>query len=134
MRSAKCINCHCASCASLSLSLCIIPLQHWEVLSEAEHTKHPMTLHCQKCSTVLGDSLGVCGEMKRMDSIICLSKFTLSLNIQRITLTHRGWSFIYSSLKCRSCRSTVGRVIHSAPSRLATVRSLFLLNKANITY
>lgn len=41
---------------------------------------------------------------------------------------------IYSSLKCRVCRSAAGTVIHSAPPRLATVRSLFLLNKANIRW
>lgn len=49
------------------------------LVTGAEH-KHPMTLHCQQCNTVLGDSLGVCGEIKCMDSILCLSKFTLSLD------------------------------------------------------
>lgn len=41
---------------------------------------------------------------------------------------------IYSSLKCRSCGSAVGKVIHSAPPHLAMVRSIFLLNKANISW
>lgn len=49
-------------------------------LATGAEPKHPMTLHCQQCNTVLGDSLGVCGEIKCMDSILCLSKFTLSLN------------------------------------------------------
>ncbi|XP_044023392.1 protein Mis18-beta isoform X2 [Siniperca chuatsi] len=40
---------------------------------------------------------------------------------------------IYSSLKCRGCHSAVGKVIHSAPSRLAMARSIFLLYKANIS-
>lgn len=39
-----------------------------------------VTLHCDQCKTVLGDSLGVCGEVKCLDSIMCTSKFTVSLN------------------------------------------------------
>lgn len=41
--------------------------------------KHPMTLHCQQCNTVLGDSQGVCGEISCLDSIMCLSKFILGI-------------------------------------------------------
>lgn len=43
--------------------------------SEAE-SSHPMTLHCQQCNTVLGDSLAVCGEIQCLDSVMCLSKFS----------------------------------------------------------
>ncbi|XP_071353770.1 protein Mis18-beta isoform X1 [Trachinotus anak] len=112
-----------------------------------------VTLHCAQCSAVLGDSLGVCGEIKCMDSIMCLI-------LQYLIRTHVGTAVcpppgvtsdvvigdakesghkgemarcIYSSLKCLGCRCAVGRVIHSAPSRLATIRSLFLLYKANIS-
>ena len=49
-----------------------------KLAEEREHTQQQMTLHCQQCNTVLGDSHGVCGEIKCMDSIMCLSKFTLS--------------------------------------------------------
>lgn len=37
--------------------------------------------HCAKCNLVLGDSLGVCGEVKSLRSIICLSEYIcLQLN------------------------------------------------------
>lgn len=39
-----------------------------------EMTQCPMTLHCQHCNTVLGDSVGICGDCKYLDSVICLSK------------------------------------------------------------
>lgn len=39
-----------------------------------ETAQSPMTLHCQHCNTVLGDSVGICGEFQYLDSIICLSK------------------------------------------------------------
>lgn len=48
--------------------------------TRVSEAKHPMTLHCQQCNTVLGDSHGVCGEISCLDSIMCLSKF-----ISRIT-------------------------------------------------
>lgn len=43
---------------------------------ESESDKLQMTLHCAQCNRVLGDSLSVCGEIKWMDSVMCLSKFT----------------------------------------------------------
>lgn len=49
-----------------------------KVAEKAEPKQQQMTLHCQQCNTVLGDSHGVCGEIKCMDSIMCLSKFILS--------------------------------------------------------
>uniref|UniRef100_A0AAQ4NWE3 Protein yippee-like n=1 Tax=Gasterosteus aculeatus aculeatus TaxID=481459 RepID=A0AAQ4NWE3_GASAC len=88
-----------------------------------------MTLHCQQCSAVWGDSFSICGEVRSMDSIVCLSEFISLLGC-------RGWNCtscltIYSALKCRGCCCAVGKVIHSAPWRLASVRSMFLLHKAN---
>lgn len=47
-----------------------------EKLATELDNKQRMTLHCQQCSTILGDSFGICGEIKSMDSILCLSKFT----------------------------------------------------------
>uniref|UniRef100_A0A4W6FCP1 Protein yippee-like n=1 Tax=Lates calcarifer TaxID=8187 RepID=A0A4W6FCP1_LATCA len=93
--------------------------------SKAEYGQ-PMTLHCAQCNTVLGDSVGVCGEIQSMDAIMCLSK-VLFIHCSCFTFS------IYSSLKCRGCRCAVGKVIHSAPLRLAMIRSLFLLYKANIS-
>ncbi|XP_071353771.1 protein Mis18-beta isoform X2 [Trachinotus anak] len=94
-----------------------------------------VTLHCAQCSAVLGDSLGVCGEIKCMDSIMCLRVTSDVVIGDAKESGHKGEMArcIYSSLKCLGCRCAVGRVIHSAPSRLATIRSLFLLYKANIS-
>ncbi|XP_035529410.1 protein Mis18-beta [Morone saxatilis] len=105
-----------------------------KLVSEAEH-QQLMTLHCQQCNAVLGDSLGVCGEVKCMDSIMCIRVTNDVVVSDAAESRHKGEmaNCIYSSLKCRGCLSSVGRVIHSAPSRLATVRSIFLLYKANIS-
>lgn len=49
--------------------------------TEALDQQH-MTLHCSQCNAVLGDSVGVCGEIKCMDSIMCSSEFTSSFSCQ----------------------------------------------------
>ncbi|XP_042356052.1 protein Mis18-beta [Plectropomus leopardus] len=94
-----------------------------------------MTLHCLQCNTVLGDSLGVCGEITFMDSVVCLRVTDDVVVCDSMDKGRKGEmaNCIYSSLKCRSCCCAVGKVIHSAPSRLAVVRSMFLLHKANIS-
>ncbi|XP_030247866.1 protein Mis18-beta [Sparus aurata] len=106
-----------------------------KVAEKAEPKLQQMTLHCQQCNTVLGDSHGVCGEIKCMDSIMCLKVNNDVVISDAKELRHKGEmaNCIYSSLKCRSCGSAVGKVIHSAPPHLAMVRSIFLLNKANIS-
>ncbi|XP_056281904.1 protein Mis18-beta [Pseudoliparis swirei] len=113
----------------------IIQREHaLKMTRETEH-KLRMTLHCQQCNTVLGDSLGICGELKCMDSIVCI-RVTNDVAISDSMETgHKGEmaSCIYSSLKCRGCRCAVGIIIHSAPLRLAAVRSMFLLHKINIS-
>ncbi|XP_078134234.1 protein Mis18-beta [Sander vitreus] len=102
--------------------------------TEAEH-KQRMTLHCQQCNTVLGDSLGVCGEITCMDAIVCIrvTDDVVISDAMESGPKDAMANCIYSSLICRGCRCAVGKVIHSAPSRLATVRSMFLLYKANIS-
>ncbi|XP_029138181.1 protein Mis18-beta [Labrus bergylta] len=94
-----------------------------------------MTLHCQDCHTVLGDSLSVCGDIKCLDSILCLRVTDDVVVSDNKELGHKGEmaNCIYSSLKCRGCRSPVGKVIHSSPSRLASIRSIFLLYKSNVS-
>lgn len=42
--------------------------------SVEEMTNSPMTLHCQHCNIVLGDSVGICGHFQYLDSVVCLSK------------------------------------------------------------
>ncbi|TDG99144.1 hypothetical protein EPR50_G00208120 [Perca flavescens] len=104
-------------------------------LATGEEHKQRMTLHCQQCNTVLGDSLGVCGEITCMDAIVCI-RVTDDVVISDAMESGRKDAMancIYSSLICRGCRCAVGRIVHSAPSRLATVRSMFLLYKANIS-
>ncbi|KAM4542671.1 protein Mis18-beta [Odontesthes bonariensis] len=105
-----------------------------EPTTAAEH-KHMMTLHCQQCNTVLADSVGVCGEMRCMDCIMCI-RVTNDVVVSDVMVSGHDKEMtncIYSTLKCGSCHSVVGKVIHSAPSRLASIRSLFLLHKANIS-
>ncbi|XP_070777215.1 protein Mis18-beta [Enoplosus armatus] len=104
-------------------------------MAAKEEHQQRTTLHCQQCNTVLGDSLGVCGEIKCMDSIMCLRVTSDVVIGDAIESGRKGEmaNCIYSSLKCRGCRSAVGRVIHSAPARLAMARSIFLLYKANIS-
>uniref|UniRef100_A0A3Q3RAB4 Protein yippee-like n=1 Tax=Monopterus albus TaxID=43700 RepID=A0A3Q3RAB4_MONAL len=108
-------------------SVLIRHMNNVKLTAEAQH-KQQMTIHCAQCNTVLGDSYGICGEVhiERMDSIMCLSlQYVLSLLLFTFS--------IFSSLKCHGCSCIVGKVIHSAPSHLATIRSLFLLYKANLS-
>uniref|UniRef100_A0A3Q1J762 Mis18 domain-containing protein n=1 Tax=Anabas testudineus TaxID=64144 RepID=A0A3Q1J762_ANATE len=93
-----------------------------------EPDKQQMTLHCAQCNRVLGDSVGVCGEIQSMDSIVCSSEDKRHFRGK----IHLKYLLTYS-LKCHGCRCAVGKLIHSAPSHLATIRSLFLLSKSNIS-
>ncbi|KAK5917302.1 hypothetical protein CgunFtcFv8_012204 [Champsocephalus gunnari] len=103
-----------------------------EMCAEDGHTQR-MTLHCLQCSTVLGDSFSACGEC--VDSIVCLSVTDDVVVSDAMKSGHKGEMArcISSSLKCRGCGSAVGSVIHSAPPPLAAVRSMFLLQKKNIS-
>uniref|UniRef100_A0A3B4ZQW2 Mis18 domain-containing protein n=1 Tax=Stegastes partitus TaxID=144197 RepID=A0A3B4ZQW2_9TELE len=105
-----------------------------QLSSGAELTTR-MTLHCQQCNRVLADSFCICGEIKCMDSIVCLKVTSDVVVSEAMESGHKGdmVNCIYSSLECRGCRSAVGKVVHSAPSRLAVIRSIFLLYKANIS-
>ncbi|KAM9708416.1 protein Mis18-beta [Menidia menidia] len=103
-------------------------------LSTAAEHRHMMTLHCQQCHTVLADSHGVCGEINSMGCIMCIS-ITNDVVVSVVMVSGRKRELvdcIFSALQCNSCHSVVGKVIHSAPSRLASIRSIFLLHKANI--
>ncbi|XP_051813393.1 protein Mis18-beta [Acanthochromis polyacanthus] len=104
-------------------------------LGSAEELTTRMTLHCQQCNRVLSDSFSICGEVKCMDSVMCLKVTNDVVVSELMEVGHKGdmANCIYSSLECRGCCSAVGKVVHSAPSRLAAVRSIFLLYKANIS-
>lgn len=38
-------------------------------------------LQCMTCNTVLGDSLGICGEVQSLQLIVCLSKLFFSITL-----------------------------------------------------
>uniref|UniRef100_A0A8C6UUX7 Mis18 domain-containing protein n=1 Tax=Neogobius melanostomus TaxID=47308 RepID=A0A8C6UUX7_9GOBI len=93
-----------------------------------------MTFHCEKCNTVFGDGLSVCGEVKSMGCILLL-KVTKDIVIDDKKETELKGDLaqcMYSFLLCRCCRSFVGRIIHSSPTRLANCRSMFLLHKPSL--
>ncbi|XP_050981442.1 protein Mis18-beta [Labeo rohita] len=88
-------------------------------------------LQCMTCNTVLGDSLGICGEVQSLQSIICLKvtedvkvdkKLEMSLNGQLAFST-------YQVLHCAGCHGAVGLALHSTPEHLSALRNLFLLRK-----
>ncbi|KAM4723875.1 protein Mis18-beta [Anableps anableps] len=94
-----------------------------------------MTLHCLQCNTVLADSLGVCGELKRIDSIMCIRVTNDVVVSDALESVRKGEmaNCICSHLKCRFCNCVVGKVVHAAPLHLAATRSVFLLNKAKMS-
>ncbi|XP_016364153.1 protein Mis18-beta-like [Sinocyclocheilus rhinocerous] len=88
-------------------------------------------LQCMTCNTVLGDSLGICGEVQSLKSIICLKvtedvrvnkKLEMSLNGHLAFSTHQV-------LHCAGCHGAVGLVLHSTPEHLSALQNLFLLRK-----
>ncbi|KAM4625058.1 protein Mis18-beta [Polymixia lowei] len=96
--------------------------------------KDLMTFHCEQCSSVLGDSLGVCGELKCVNSIMCYKVTNDVIVSDEVESGQEGElsQCLYSSLTCSGCQSVVGAIIHSAPHHLEMVRSIFLLQKDNI--
>ncbi|XP_030575330.1 protein Mis18-beta [Archocentrus centrarchus] len=105
-----------------------------KLLSTAAVRRQQLTLHCQQCSAILADSTGVCGEMKSIDAIMCIRVTSDVVISDKTESGHKGElsNCIYNSLKCSGCHNALGKVIHSAPSHLAVIRSIFLLCKANI--
>ncbi|XP_026134086.1 protein Mis18-beta [Carassius auratus] len=88
-------------------------------------------LQCMTCNTVLGDSLGICGEVQSLQSIICL-KVTENVSVNKkleMSLTgHLAFS-TYQVLNCAGCQGAVGLVLHSTPEHLSALRNLFCLQK-----
>uniref|UniRef100_A0AAY4DH45 Mis18 domain-containing protein n=1 Tax=Denticeps clupeoides TaxID=299321 RepID=A0AAY4DH45_9TELE len=95
--------------------------------------KSTSVLLCAKCSTVLGDSLGVCGADSGVDvkAIICSSKPTdvLVQNELKISLEGPLAACAYNSLCCSTCHRQVGVRLQSTPPHLSALRSLFILHK-----
>nr|XP_054598167.1 protein Mis18-beta [Nothobranchius furzeri] len=105
------------------------------VITTDADDRQALTFHCQQCNTVLGDSFSVCGEVERLDSIMCLKVTSDVIVGDAEEPGHKGEldNSIYSSLTCRTCQRSVGRIVHAAPSHLASVRNIFLLSKENIS-
>ncbi|XP_052006969.1 protein Mis18-beta [Xyrauchen texanus] len=86
---------------------------------------------CTTCNTVLGDSLGICGEVQNHQFVICL-KVTEDVRVDKkleTSLDGQLASSIYQGLHCAGCRGRVGLVLHSTPEHLSALRNLFLLRK-----
>lgn len=93
-----------------------------------------MTFHCERCNTVWADSLGVCGEAKCFDSLICINvtQDVIVKNELESRVQGEMKNCVYNSLICAGCSCAVGVVLHSTPAHLACLRSLFLMQKDKI--
>ncbi|KAG1950309.1 protein Mis18-beta [Pimephales promelas] len=88
-------------------------------------------LQCLTCNTVLGDSLGMCGEVQSLESIICLN-VTEDVRVNKkleMSLIGKLAFSTYQVLHCAGCNGSVGLVLHSTPEHLSALRNLFLLRK-----
>ncbi|CAL8288588.1 protein Mis18-beta [Gadus morhua] len=93
-----------------------------------------MTLHCHRCSTVLGDSLAVCGDFKMTDSIMIVRVTdSVSLSDKTGSTKDRGLkNCLHRALECSRCQCIIGAVVDSTPVHFEILRSVFLLHKENI--
>ncbi|XP_026079328.1 protein Mis18-beta-like [Carassius auratus] len=88
-------------------------------------------LQCMTCNTVLGDSLGICGEVPSLQSIICL-KVTEDVRVHKkleMSLIGKLAFSTHQVLDCAGCHSAIGLVLHSTPEHLSALQNLFLLRK-----
>ncbi|XP_056616606.1 protein Mis18-beta [Triplophysa dalaica] len=88
-------------------------------------------LQCMTCNTVLGDSLGICGEVQSLQLIVCLKvsdDVSVSKPLEMSLDGHLAYS-TYHLLRCAGCKSSVGLALHSTPEHLSALRNLFLLRK-----
>lgn len=77
-------------------SLLVERIDDLETITTLE-PEHLMTFHCVQCNTVLADSLGVCGELKCIDSVMCMRRFCLR--------------FVYVLFVCNSLNASSSEVI-----------------------
>ncbi|KAG8449691.1 hypothetical protein GDO86_016366 [Hymenochirus boettgeri] len=89
---------------------------------------------CRNCYTVMGDSLGVCGDEKSLGAILCL-RVTEDVNVGesiRFCVNDDLKGCAYHPLTCRSCGIGVGFNFYSTSSAYANLRGLFCLRKEHI--
>ncbi|XP_048829842.1 protein Mis18-beta [Brienomyrus brachyistius] len=92
-------------------------------------------LHCGKCYTVLSDTVEVCGEYKKLNSVIC-ARVTKHVTIkEELGFQAQGplTGCTYSALQCSGCFRCVGIILNSTTKHLSALRSLYLLQKENIS-
>lgn len=103
--------------------------------------KHPMTLHCQQCNTVLGDSKSVCGEISCLDSVMCLSKFTSALDTGtwcrciHLVWTIALWKCTFQDNTLRNkCYIALASHLHICKKVLIPNYCPLLVNASEVTY
>ncbi|XP_017318839.1 protein Mis18-beta [Ictalurus punctatus] len=135
MSEGKCFLSDCEPCDSSSQSS-MISVRLRDMEDSTEHSveyEKCSVFHCahSKCNLVLGDSLGACGEVKSLKSIICL-KISKDVRVRgKLEMNKEGpLKFCtYNVLECSGCRRFVGFVLHSTPHHLSSLRGLYLLLK-----
>ncbi|XP_023691807.2 protein Mis18-beta [Paramormyrops kingsleyae] len=101
---------------------------------EADH-RNAVVLHCGACYTVLSDTFEVCGEYKKLNSIIC-ARVTKHVTIkEELGFQVQGplTGCTYNALQCSGCFRCVGIILNSTTKHLSVLRSLCLLQKENIS-
>ncbi|NXH14808.1 MS18B protein, partial [Bucco capensis] len=83
--------------------------------------------HCRGCWTVLGDSLYLCSQDRRLGVLVCFKvtndvawKDSLMIGLEGALL-----GCAYHALTCRSCGFVVGFILYSTAAKLACLRGLF---------
>ncbi|KAF4089881.1 hypothetical protein AMELA_G00043300 [Ameiurus melas] len=135
MSEGKCFLSDCEPCDSSSQSS-MISVQLRDMEDTPEHSveyEKCSVFFCahSKCNLVLGDSLGACGEVRSLKSIICL-KISKDVRVRgKLEMYMEGpLKFCtYKGLECSGCRRFVGFVLHSTPHHLSSLRGLYLLLK-----
>ncbi|NXN21778.1 MS18B protein, partial [Nycticryphes semicollaris] len=93
---------------------------------------------CSGCWAVLGDSLHLCAEEKRLGVLVCYSQCPPGPprgggSVGGFCLMFFLFSFsAYNALSCHSCGLIVGFILYSAPHHLASLRGFFCLFKDSI--
>ncbi|KAK3573573.1 hypothetical protein QTP86_027842 [Hemibagrus guttatus] len=130
----------CEPCDSSSSQSSMISSRLRDMEDTAEHGveyEKCSVFHCanSKCNQVLGDSLGACGEVKSLKSIVCL-KISKDVRIRgKLEMSKEGsLKFCtYKALECSGCHRFVGLVLCSTPYHLSSLRGLFLLLKEAVS-
>ncbi|XP_077178963.1 protein Mis18-beta isoform X1 [Paroedura picta] len=92
-----------------------------------------MLYQCQRCHTVLGDSLHLCAQEEKLGLIACF-KVTNDVIVEDSVMVCIEGDFMgctYNTLNCRSCKLGIGIKLLCSTS-LAYLRSFFCLFKNSV--